>query len=111
MLAALAARHPLAALSNNNAVHRERISRDMGLGRYSSASFLSHEIGPIKPERALFAHVVAALGCPPARILFLDDNLLNVEQTRAVGMAAHRVAGLAETIALLASLDLLEGDG
>ncbi len=110
LLAVLAARHPLAALSNNNSVHWERISRDMGLGDYFSASFLSHEIGLIKPDAAVFAHVVAALGYPPERILFLDDNRLNVEQARAVGMVAHRVAGVTETSALLRSLGLLDDD-
>lgn len=108
LLATLAARHRLAALSNNNSVHWERISRDMGLGRYFSASFLSHEIGLIKPDRAVFIHVVDALGCPPERVLFLDDNRLNVEQARSVGMVAHRVAGVAETTAALLSLGLWE---
>ena len=108
LLGALASRHRLAALSNNNAVHWERISRDMGLGGYFSTSFLSHEIGLIKPDRAVFEHVAEALGCAPERILFLDDNRLNVEQAVEVGMVAHRVAGVAETAALLLSLGLLE---
>jgi putative hydrolase of the HAD superfamily len=79
----------------------------MGLGGYFSASFLSHEIGLIKPDAAVFAHVVDALGQAPGRILFLDDNRLNVEQARAVGMVAHRVVGVTETSALLRSLGLL----
>jgi putative hydrolase of the HAD superfamily len=108
LLGALASRHRLAALSNNNAVHWERISRDMGLGGYFGASFLSHEIGLIKPDRAVFEHVVEALGCAPGRVLFLDDNRLNVEQAALVGMVAHRVAGVQETAALLVSLGLLE---
>jgi putative hydrolase of the HAD superfamily len=108
LLGALASRHRLAALSNNNAVHWERISRDMGLGGYFSASFLSHEIGLIKPDRAVFEHVAEALGCEPGRILFLDDNRLNVEQAASVGMVAHRAAGVEETVALLRELGLLE---
>ncbi|MFN8515545.1 MAG: HAD-IA family hydrolase [Chloroflexia bacterium] len=110
LLGALAARHRLAALSNNNAVHWERISRDMGLGGYFSASFLSHEIGLIKPDREVFEHVAEALGCAPGRILFLDDNRLNVEQAASVGMVAHRVAGVEQTAALLVSLGLLDGE-
>lgn len=108
LLGALASRHRLAVLSNNNAVHWERISRDMGLGDYFGASFLSHEIGLIKPDRAVFEHVADVLGYPPGRVLFLDDNQLNVEQAAAVGMVAHRVAGVAETAAVLVSLGLLE---
>jgi glucose-1-phosphatase len=112
LLAALATRHRLAVLSNNNAVHWGRISREMGLGGYFSHQFLSHEIGLIKPDRAVFEHVIEALGCPPGRILFLDDNRLNVEQARAVGMVAHRVAGIGEAATLLCALGLLgEGRG
>ncbi len=107
LLGALASRYRLAALSNNNAVHWERISRDMGLGGYFSMSFLSHEMGLIKPDRAVFEHVADVLGCPPGRVLFLDDNWLNVEQAMAVGMVAHRVVGVGETAALLVSLGLL----
>ena len=43
-----------------------------------------------------------------SEFLFLDDNRLNVEQARAVGMVAHRVAGVIETSALLRSLGLLD---
>lgn len=108
LLTALATRHRLAVLSNNNAIHWELISRDMGLGGYFSATFLSHEIGLIKPDRAAFEHVVAALGCSPERILFLDDNRINVDQAREVGMVAHRVAGVEEATAMLRALELLE---
>jgi putative hydrolase of the HAD superfamily len=110
LLTALATRHRLAVLSNNNVIHWERISRDMGLGDYFSATFLSHEIGLIKPDRAAFEHVVTALGCAPDRILFLDDNLINVEQARDVGMVAHRVAGVEEAATLLRALKLLRND-
>jgi HAD superfamily hydrolase (TIGR01509 family) len=111
LLGTLAARHRLAVLSNNNAIHWERISREMGLGDYFSASFLSHEIGLIKPDRAAFEHVVAALDCAPGKILFLDDNRLNVEQAQAVGMVAHRVVGVEEAVTLLRALELLEEHG
>lgn len=108
LLTTLAGRTRLAALSNNNSVHWERIGRDMGLGQYFSDSFLSHELGLVKPDPEVFAHVVAALGCPPERILFLDDNRLNIEGARAAGMVAHRVAGFAEAEATLRSLGLLD---
>ena len=60
------------------------------------------------PDRAVFEHVAEALGSAPGRILFLDDNRLNVEQAASVGIVAHRVAGVQETAALMLELGLLE---
>jgi FMN phosphatase YigB (HAD superfamily) len=67
LLGALASRHRLAALSNNNAVHWERISRDMGLGGYFSASFLSHEIGLIKRGPVIIRQAALRAGLRPMR--------------------------------------------
>jgi glucose-1-phosphatase len=79
----------------------------MGLARYFELSFASHLVGMLKPDVEIFQHVVEQLGCPPARILFLDDNQLNVASARVAGMVARRVAGLAEVRAALAELGVL----
>jgi putative hydrolase of the HAD superfamily len=69
--------------------------------------YLSHEIGHLKPTRAAFEHVLADLGCPPSRVVFLDDNQLNVEAARDIGIQAYRTVGIAEVQATLQSLALL----
>jgi HAD superfamily hydrolase (TIGR01509 family) len=50
----------------------------------------------VKPDQALFEHVAGLLPVEPARVLFLDDNLVNVEGARAVGFQAEHARGPAE---------------
>jgi putative hydrolase of the HAD superfamily len=95
LLAALKPQHALACLSNNNAVHWARVEREMGIAHFFEPRFLSHEIGLVKPDPAIYRHVIDALALPPEAILFLDDNPANVEQARALGINAHRVFGVA----------------
>jgi glucose-1-phosphatase len=91
----------LACFSNNNELHWGRICDDMGLGVCFDIRFSSHLIGHLKPDKEAFEFVVAALGCPPERILFLDDNRLNIEGALAVGMQARRTNGFAEVLTAL----------
>ena len=110
LLDQLSASHRLACLSNTNALHWPRVCDEMGLARYFEASFASHLVGMLKPDAEIFEHVVEQLGVAPARILFLDDNRLNVEAAHSVGMAARRVAGPAEVRAALAELGVLPSE-
>ncbi|MHB8452165.1 MAG: HAD-IA family hydrolase, partial [Mycobacteriales bacterium] len=58
--------------------------------------FVSFQRGLLKPDVAVFAHVAEVLGLPPERVLFIDDNTVNVESATAVGFRAARASGLAE---------------
>jgi HAD superfamily hydrolase (TIGR01509 family) len=107
LLEQLAGAYRLACLSNTNALHWPRVCDEMGLARYFETTFASHLVGMLKPDAEIFEHVVAQLGCPPARILFLDDNQLNIAGALAAGMVACRVAGLAEVRAALVELGVL----
>src|SRR5215213_1440702 len=107
LLEQLSTAYRLACLSNTNALHWPRVCDEMGLARYFEVSFASHLVGMLKPDAEIVHHVVAQLGCPPARILFLDDNQLNVASARTAGMVAHRVAGLGEVRAALVEVDVL----
>ena len=107
LLEQLSASYQLACLSNTNALHWPRVCNEMGLARYFESAFASHLVGLLKPDLEIFQHVVDQLGYPPARILFLDDNQLNVAGARTAGMVAHRVAGLAEVRATLAEVGVL----
>ena len=79
----------------------------LGLSGLLHRYYLSHEIGHLKPSRAVFEHVLADLGCPPQQVLFLDDNQLNVDAAQAVGLQAYRAVGIAEVRTVLRSLGLL----
>lgn len=63
--------------------------------------FVSGELRMLKPDPAIFAHALAAIGLPAATCLFVDDNLANVDGARRAGMQAHHfrgAAGLAEEL-------------
>jgi HAD superfamily hydrolase (TIGR01509 family) len=93
LLAALSGRVHRACLSNTNELHWESQLGADRLRELFDSTFLSFELGLIKPDREIFEHVVAELGCPAGAVLFLDDNRINVEAARAVGIDAHRVQG------------------
>jgi putative hydrolase of the HAD superfamily len=83
-----------ALLSNSNSLHWPRVLDEFGLGALFEHQFVSHLTGRIKPDRDAFEHVVSSLGCDAASVFFLDDNLVNVEAARDVGMQAALVSGI-----------------
>ena len=101
---ALAARSrvTIGCLSNTNALHAERHASEEAIYDLFDHRFLSHEIGLVKPDREVYDHVLAELGCPAANVLFLDDNQINVDGARAAGLRAERARGLAEVRSALA---------
>jgi len=99
---AVRARVPIGCLSNTNPLHAERHATEEGVYDLFDHRFLSHELGLVKPDREIYDHVVARLGCPAERVLFLDDNQINVDGARSAGLRAERARGLAETRAALA---------
>jgi glucose-1-phosphatase len=110
MLARIPRRYRRALLSNSNALHWPRQCNDMGLGDAFEHRFVSHLIGKLKPDRAVFEHVVDSLGCMPHQVLFLDDNKLNTDAAKDFGMHAVRVTGPREAQRALIELGIIEGD-
>ncbi len=108
MLARIPVRYRRALLSNSNALHWPRVSKDMGLGAAFEHHFVSHLTGKIKPDVDAFEDVVDSLGCTPAQVLFLDDNWLNVEAAATLGMHAARVQGPREAHRVLAEFGIIE---
>ncbi len=94
LLRALAGTTTLACLSNTNELHWSHILHTLGLHGHFDHLFASHLIGRIKPDRDAFEHVVERIGSPPERILFLDDNTVNVVGAQAIGITAKRVHGV-----------------
>jgi glucose-1-phosphatase len=94
MLARIPRSYRRAVLSNSNALHWPRVLNDMRLGPMFDRHFVSHLTGRIKPDADAFEHVLGSLGCLPTQVLFLDDNLLNVQAAQQLGMHAIRVQGV-----------------
>lgn len=110
-LDALAARFPLASLTNGNAdLHR------IGIADRFTVRVAAREMGMAKPERGIFEHTAKALGVAHAELLHVgDDPWLDVDGAARVGLrtcwvnrhAAVWPAGLAPPDFEVASLDAL----
>jgi HAD superfamily hydrolase (TIGR01509 family) len=96
LVASIPSTYRRALLSNSNILHWPRVIDGMRLGASFEYQFSSHLTGKIKPDTEAFEHVVHTLGCAPSEVLFLDDNLLNVQAARAIGMSSQRVRSVEE---------------
>jgi putative hydrolase of the HAD superfamily len=97
-----------ACLSNSNAIQWPEYVRS-GITDHLDLLFLSHELDLIKPDREIFDHVLGATGSPADRLLFLDDNELNVVAARAAGITAVEVRGVDEARTALLRFGILPG--
>jgi HAD superfamily hydrolase (TIGR01509 family) len=96
LLADVRRRVPAGCLSNTNSLHWEDQSARWPILDSFDFRFLSFELGFVKPDRELFDEVARRVGVPRGRVLFLDDNVINVDAARAAGFVADAVKGVAE---------------
>lgn len=80
-------------LSNTNELHWSDWAGTWPILDLIPTRFLSFQIGLLKPDRRIFDHVVVKTGFEPERILFLDDNQVNVDSAVNAGLRAVRVQG------------------
>ncbi|MGB9344602.1 MAG: HAD family phosphatase [Ilumatobacteraceae bacterium] len=85
-----------ATLSNTNPIHWASPFNQTVIVPMFDRHFPSFELGLAKPVPAIFELVVEMLTGDPGEITFLDDNQVNVEAARRVGLAAFHVRGPAE---------------
>ena len=111
LLGRIPRRYRRALLSNSNALHWPRVLNEMQLGPAVEHHFVSHLMGRIKPDAEAFEHVLQTLGCAPGEVIFFDDNALNVEAARRLGLHARQVRGLTETHHALIELGIIEDAG
>ena len=95
LIQAIPATYTLAVLSNSNPTHWPRMLDEIGLAGRFRHFFASHLLGKIKPDIEVFEHVLAELGCAADRILYVDDNRVNVEAARSLGIQAEETKGIA----------------
>ena len=86
---ALGRRNRVLIFSNTNAGHWDFLVRSTNGRLAAFESYLSHEIGWLKPSVDAFAHVARAAGVTPGRSLFFDDRAENVDGARAAGFKAE----------------------
>jgi putative hydrolase of the HAD superfamily len=79
------------ALASNQERNRARhMSQALGYARVFDREFYSCDLGCTKPTAAFFEAVVRGAELDPARTLFVDDRLDNVEAARACGLVAEQ---------------------
>jgi putative hydrolase of the HAD superfamily len=106
LLKALTPHYRLASLSNTNALHWERMVNNMDLLEGFDFNFPSHQTGLLKPDKQAFNYVCEALDTKPEKILFLDDNQVNVDAAASFGIVSYRVQGVEGAQKILANLGM-----
>lgn len=106
LLHSLRQTYRVASLSNSNELHTPIHRR--GLDGVIDKFYFSDEIGHVKPDRAIFDHVVRDLSVPPARIAFFDDTRVNIEVALELGLTAYWVDGIDALRTQLQSLGVFE---
>jgi epoxide hydrolase-like predicted phosphatase len=100
------------ALVTNNIVEFREFWRPMvPLDELFDVVVDSSEVGVRKPDRRIYEMTLAELGgVDPARSVFLDDYVGNVEAARRLGM--YGIVVESDPVPALAELDrVLDGDG
>ena len=97
----------LASVSNTNEIHWDRFSNTWKLDAAFHHNFPSYLVGKLKPDAEYFEHVLAELDVAPARVLFIDDNAINVQAAAKLGMHTRRVVGVDGARQAFADLGLL----
>lgn len=96
LLHSLKERYTTALFSNSNVIHWERKMGEMNLEGAFHYHFASHILGKVKPDEEAFQEIISTLGVPESRILFFDDNQMNVDAAKSAGLHAVRVNGFEE---------------
>ena len=91
LLSGLRASHRLVLLSNTNPLHFGMIQETYPHISHFDSLVLSHEVGAMKPQPAIYRAALAEARCEPQECLFFDDLAENVEGARAVGINAEHL--------------------
>ena len=78
-------------LATNQDIRRGTFMHEnLGYADILDGAFYSYELGLAKPDPAYFEEIARRLDLPAGDVLFVDDNVANVESARSVGMRAEK---------------------
>jgi len=110
VLASLAERAPLWALSNTNSAHHRFLAERYAFFRYFTGQVLSFEVGLQKPDERIFRRALEMASVGAAEAVFVDDQAANVESARNLGIDAFRFFAPDQFIREMRSRGLLSND-
>jgi HAD superfamily hydrolase (TIGR01509 family) len=93
LLQKLSEKYSIATLSNINDIHWSKLCKENVFEKLVTNNFLSFRTGYLKPDKEAYLKVVEELNCTADRIIFFDDNRINVEAGRKIGMNSILVNG------------------
>lgn len=85
--------HRLLLLSNTNAIHFEVVRGSFPHIGYFDHWILSHEVGALKPDPAIYNAALSHAQCQPGECFFTDDIPEFVEGARRMGIDAVQFTG------------------
>jgi putative hydrolase of the HAD superfamily len=80
---------PLYCLSNMPATTADYLRAHYAFFRLFHGIVISGEIKLIKPDKAIFEHLIERFGLEPDKSIFIDDSLANIESAAAMGFKTH----------------------
>ncbi len=107
LLKDLAREHALWVISNTNRMHFEFILKHYEFLKHFQGWSLSYEVGAAKPDPAIYEHALSKTQIPASEALFVDDQLVNVESARKLGMDAIHFLNPAQLIQELQARNLV----
>lgn len=86
LISALAKKYRVVLLSNASAEQLLPVMRHLGLDKLFEKTFVSSEIGLIKPNSEAFSFVARELGVEPGECVMIDDARRNIDSANTLGM-------------------------
>lgn len=104
VLKQLKQRYHLSLLSNTNSAHYAKLRDRYDFYAPFDHLFLSHEIGLMKPNPAVFHHVLQTLNIAPETAAFFDDGERNVAAANQIGLQAYQAHSPKDVMAVVQTL-------
>lgn len=93
----------LAVLSNTIQPHASALTK-AGIYDNFDHVFLSHEVGMLKPNPAIYRHTLNELGVRPEAAVFIDDDRTNINAAKSLGIHSILYTNADQVITEVSSL-------
>lgn len=78
--------YPIWCLSNDVSEWSLKLRDRFGLAEFIRGFLISSDVGVRKPDRTIFAHLLQKTSATPPEIMFVDDNLANLDAAATLGI-------------------------